>query len=304
MNLQSKPVLVRDLGKFIKDGCNSVEHYGVFICPECNQEYTTAIRWVSAGKSMRCKKCSIKRNADTRRLSMDQFITKAEEVHGSRYMYAMGPYKSNNTKVQIICAVHGEFWQTPNAHLAGQGCPVCGREQTKTTNSTYIEKATIVHNGKYDYSKVVYSGTNNKVTIICPTHGEFSQRAAGHLHGQGCPKCAIVANNFVYRTVGTEPTDLYYIYFPELNLWKIGCTRVGVYKRFRYEIYKYEVLHIIHFTNGADAYFVEQQLLHLMGNDRYFESKPLKCGGDTELLKDEVHDFLKVAYRMLVNRYK
>jgi hypothetical protein len=108
----------------------------------------------------------------------------------------------------------------------------------------------------------------------------------------------------VYRTVGTEPTDLYYIYFPELNLWKIGCTRVGVYKRFRYEIYKYEVLHIIHFTNGADAYFVEQQLLHLMGNDRYFESKPLKCGGDTELLKDEVHDFLKVAYRMLVNRYK
>ena len=27
--------------------------------------------------------------------------------------------------VCIICPIHGEFWQTPNNHLFGAGCPTC-----------------------------------------------------------------------------------------------------------------------------------------------------------------------------------
>ncbi len=38
---------------------------------------------------------------------------------------------------------------------------------------TFIRKANKIWNNKYDYSKVVYTGTNNKVCIICPEHGEF-----------------------------------------------------------------------------------------------------------------------------------
>ena len=37
----------------------------------------------------------------------------------------------------------------------------------------FIERAKIRHNNKYDYSKTVYSKTHEKVTIICPEHGEF-----------------------------------------------------------------------------------------------------------------------------------
>ena len=47
-----------------------------------------------------------------------------------------------------------------------------------------------VHGDRYDYSKVEYVNTSTKVVIICPDHGEFTQKPNHHLNGQGCPKCA------------------------------------------------------------------------------------------------------------------
>ena len=54
----------------------------------------------------------------------------------------------------------------------------------------FVEKASVVHNGKYDYSTTVYSKKHSKVSIICPKHGVFEQIAEVHLYGSGCPKCA------------------------------------------------------------------------------------------------------------------
>jgi len=58
--------------------------------------------------------------------------------------------------------------------------------QTKT----FIEKAILVHDNKYDYSLADYVGTKIKVKIICNIHGTFEQIPNNHLTGNGCPKCA------------------------------------------------------------------------------------------------------------------
>lgn len=42
----------------------------------------------------------------------------------------------------------------------------------------------------YDYSKVEYTGTDNKIIIICPIHGEFTQLPRDHRKGHGCRHCA------------------------------------------------------------------------------------------------------------------
>lgn len=55
---------------------------------------------------------------------------------------------------------------------------------------TFIDLCNEKHNFKYDYSKVVYVGCDDKITIICPVHGEFDQRAYNHKRGIGCPLCA------------------------------------------------------------------------------------------------------------------
>jgi len=53
----------------------------------------------------------------------------------------------------------------------------------------FIERAEFIHGNKYDYSLTNYMGAKNKIIIICPTHGKFSQTPSKHLYGQGCAKC-------------------------------------------------------------------------------------------------------------------
>ena len=128
-----------------------------------------------------------------KRGTTEEFIEKARKVHGDRYDYSKVDYVNAKTKVCIICNRRGEFWQTPNAHLNGQGCPICGNDRRtsakKSNVEEFIEKARKVHGDKYDYSRTEYVNNRTNVCIICPTHGEFWQVAASHLSGHGCPKC-------------------------------------------------------------------------------------------------------------------
>ena len=122
------------------------------------------------------------------------FIEKARKVHGDRYDYSNVEYKGANEKICIICPEHGEFWQTPSSHISGCGCPKCAAKKMSEINKMntkgFIEKARKVHGDKYDYSKTVYVGTNEYVTIVCPTHGEFKQKASYHLNClTACPEC-------------------------------------------------------------------------------------------------------------------
>lgn len=57
---------------------------------------------------------------------------------------------------------------------------------------SFIELASSLHNGKYNYSMFEYDGKNKKGTIICPEHGEFEQTPAVHARKErpsGCPLC-------------------------------------------------------------------------------------------------------------------
>lgn len=128
-----------------------------------------------------------------KKLTTDEFIEKAKEIHGDKYDYSKVNYENRSTKVCVICPIHGEFWQTPEAHLHKQGCPKCSGN-AKLTTEEFIIKAKKRHGDKYDYSKTIYINACTKVCIICPEHGEFWQTPHNHLSGQGCPKCSIELN--------------------------------------------------------------------------------------------------------------
>ena len=57
--------------------------------------------------------------------TIEQFIEQAIKVHSSYYGYRKSKYINDGTKLEIICPAHGPFWQTPNHHLMGRGCPSC-----------------------------------------------------------------------------------------------------------------------------------------------------------------------------------
>lgn len=118
------------------------------------------------------------------------FEKKARETHGNKYDYSKVDYVNSQTKITIICPEHGEFEQIPNNHTTkGNGCLKCAIRDRTSTSDDFIKKAKKIHGDKYNYSKVDYEGRNNKVTIICPAHGEFEQTPTHHLYGQGCPSC-------------------------------------------------------------------------------------------------------------------
>lgn len=116
-------------------------------------------------------------------------IERFYKKHKVKYDYSLfTEYKNQRDKIKIICPIHGEFEQKITKHLSGQGCPKCAHNK-KLTNEEFIERANKKHNNRYDYSKVEYISTDEKVKIICPIHGEFEQTPHMHLSGQGCPKC-------------------------------------------------------------------------------------------------------------------
>jgi len=129
-----------------------------------------------------CIKCSGKE-----KIKNEDFINKAKLIHNDKYDYSKTKYVNSNTKIKIVCPIHGEFEQIPIWHLKLLGCPECSG--FKTNKTAFINKSNIIHNNKYDYSKVEYIKNKSKVLIICSIHGEFKQTPHNHLHGSGCPKC-------------------------------------------------------------------------------------------------------------------
>ena len=122
----------------------------------------------------------------------ENFIEKVIKKHGNKYNYSKVTYIDSITKVCIICPEHGEFWQTPVAHVRGHGCPICSnkRRGKRTVNTeNLIERCMKVHNNKYSYEKTKYIDANTKICVTCPVHGDFYILPFQHLNGQGCPKC-------------------------------------------------------------------------------------------------------------------
>ena len=136
-----------------------------------------------------CSKCSGKYQYST-----DEYITQAITIHGHKYDYSKTIYVKSDIPIIIICKEHGEFTQTANSHLTGHGCKKCGIEKNtikcRSTINDFIENAIKIHGDTYDYSRVIYVKTHDKVIIICKIHGEFVKTPHDHLSGSGCSKCS------------------------------------------------------------------------------------------------------------------
>lgn len=157
-------------------------------------------------KGSECGKCAqIKRNKSKTKTT-DIFIKEAKEVHGDKYDYSKTSYKKAREKTTIICRDHGEFKQTPNSHLCGNGCPICGDISTANNKRKgiyyYIKKARKVHGDKYTYN-YKYSNVRENIKIICPIHGEFEQILYNHIRGSECPLCSNVSRS-INKTKDTE----------------------------------------------------------------------------------------------------
>lgn len=133
------------------------------------------------------------------------FESKSRAIHGDKYDYDKVYYVTNKIKVEIFCKTCNKFFtQIPNAHLTGRGCQLCGYQNKMITYESFIQKAQLIHNDKYEYTS--FKGYNHKIEIKCKICNLiFVQNGGAHLNGKGCPLCNgagssyMFAENFVNR---------------------------------------------------------------------------------------------------------
>jgi len=129
----------------------------------------------------------------SKKKTTEDFIIDSRRINNDKYDYSLVEYKNNHTKINLICPIHGEFKVSPNDHLSKNvGCDKCnnvGSTKKKNTGQLIVDRFNKKHNFKYNYSMMVYNGTDVKIDIICPSHGVFKQTPHHHLKGHGCKKC-------------------------------------------------------------------------------------------------------------------
>ena len=104
------------------------------ICPKHGEFWQTPSKHL-LGQG--CPKCAIETRAEEKNIGNEEFIRRAREIYGDKYIYADTKYTKMDEKVKVICPKHGEFWQKPYDHLHGHGCPKCGLIESKCENEIY-----------------------------------------------------------------------------------------------------------------------------------------------------------------------
>lgn len=275
------------------------------LCPD-NRTSTT---FDSVGSSVRpCNQYRVSQAAET-------FAQKANVKHNGKYDYTFVNYINCRTKVQIGCPEHGIFEQTPNAHLNGHGCQeCCNALRVSVTNkrilqdnaqrkANFVARAENVHAKKYDYSLVSYKNAHTNVTIVCPTHGSFTQLPINHYSGCGCPHCAQgdIVGGYNEQLFEAQPqlklTDAF-LYLAKIEaitekpFLKIGIT----VQRPKYRLSKLKALQYQYEFLAKQpmplykAYKLEQKLLSTYKQHRYFPTQ--KFEGYTECFETKVQESL------------
>lgn len=188
-----------------------------------------------------------------KKLTTEEWITLARTKHKDKYDYSKSIYTGSNKKIIVTCPIHGDFETYAGLHTRrGDGCPKCANEskseKSRLSEKDFIKRLKIIFGDAYDYSKVVYLGRRNNVTLICPLHGEFTHSADGLLKGRGCPKCAEQQR---LQDCQQYLIKKYMEYFPELDYTKtqylgwdkpitVTCPKHGDFKVLPLQFLKYK----------------------------------------------------------------
>jgi hypothetical protein len=131
-----------------------------------------------------------------KKITTKEFIERAKDVHGDKYIYNKTEYINSKADVKIYCKKHEDFfWQRPSHHLDGHGCGYCAGKK-KLTNREFVRKAKEIHKNRYGYEYISYDVYDTPIKIFCKKHEEFFyQKPHDHLRGAGCSKCGLESSS-------------------------------------------------------------------------------------------------------------
>lgn len=156
------------------------------ICPEHGEFWQIPYHHL---KGNGCKKCANYNLWEEKRKKIDfiEFKKRVIEKFGNIYDFSKTKYVNTHTK--IIIGYNGKFFETIPAKLMSNSQKKPIKHDFIENTEDFIKKSKSIYGNKYDYSKVNYINSREKVCIICKKHGEFFQSPNDHVNGCQCPKC-------------------------------------------------------------------------------------------------------------------
>lgn len=197
----------------------------------------------------------------------DNFVSRANEIHNSKYDYSKFRYVSAKTSGIIICPIHGEFTQKPDHHTRKNaiGCPKCVNLRKKevsarnvaegklkgagiTPKEEYLSRLLEKHGDKFTYNLDSYEGiSNGTVTLSCKDHGEEIHSPISLLSSShGCASCAALIRKAsktksydnlledvvkVHGIKYTLPESNRSIYLNRKSIVEVECPVHGIFKK-------------------------------------------------------------------------
>ena len=168
------------------------------ICNTCNEIFEQKpVNHLHKNKPTGCPKCGldkIRSSILSKKLSKEEFVERAKEIHGDNYDYSLVEFSSLKDKVKIICNTCNEiFEQIAGNHIRKVNpckCLKCAIQNVTKTNEEFLQQTKEVHGDKYTYLEP-YTRNIDKIKILCnKCNNEFVQRPKSHINEkQGCPTC-------------------------------------------------------------------------------------------------------------------
>lgn len=125
-----------------------------------------------------CPCCGITKKINSLRHTLEEFREKAILIHGDKYDYNNNStYVNTHTHTTITCKIHGNFQQTPHAHLYGQGCPNCisktSKISTEWINMLKVSHPFIIQEYRIPTTLYVADAYDKETNTIYEFHGDY-----------------------------------------------------------------------------------------------------------------------------------
>ena len=156
-------------------------------CPE--HGWFTQVPFDHLKTTTGCTKCGHTHAGLAGRLSKEEVVNRLKAVHGGRYSYEKISYHGRREPLEIVCEIHGSFFQKFEEHEKGNGCQKCSKRHRWTT-AEFISNSMATHGDKFTYKRAHYTGALSPIVVTCRKHGDFSTQPARHIQRKdGCPQC-------------------------------------------------------------------------------------------------------------------
>ena len=200
------------------------------ICPEHGEFEQSPIVHINGHG---CPKCANELNGNLHRKSLANLLMNFRKVHGNKYDYSKVVYKNAHEKVEIICPKHGSFFQKPNAHLNGCGCPQCNESAGERRTRLMLEKHQINNTPQMRFNGLKthpYDFWIPSLNILIEYQGDIHFKSIDHFGGDLGFQKRLENDIKKYRWAELNEMPVLYVLYKEIPEVLTDPLYQGIYK--------------------------------------------------------------------------